>query len=257
MVNGEWLIGWNSVCSSLFDHRTTIIELSSFRHFLRLRSRMSLEHSRRREFTQLVADHILGHEDRYGRLPLCTPNVRPTICGVIVERRDHVRIAGGFGPPSLMRRSVFCKLRSMNGPFFNERGITYFSCPERSCLSFAYCAASYSHASAGPTASPDYVRLMSCPRRRHAGGRPGSSRRRELSGVCPSSVNVLLYQARHSRARCCRPGRRSPCRRQEPCGPRQTACGAVQNRLLSRRSEQNRPPNGPSGRPLPGRISML
>jgi hypothetical protein len=38
---------------------------------------------------------------------LCTPNVKPTISGEIVERRDHVLIAGGFGPPSEMRRSIF------------------------------------------------------------------------------------------------------------------------------------------------------
>src|SRR5947208_16244279 len=41
------------------------------------------------------------------RLPLWTPKVIPTICGVIVERRDQVLMAGGFGPPSLILRRVF------------------------------------------------------------------------------------------------------------------------------------------------------
>jgi hypothetical protein len=57
------------------------------------------------------------------RLPLWTPNVRPTISGDIVERRDHVRIAGGFAPPSRIFLSVRETLKSMYGPFFNERGI--------------------------------------------------------------------------------------------------------------------------------------
>ena len=61
------------------------------------------------------------------RLPLCTPNVIPTISGVIVDRRDQVRIAGGFAPPSLILLSVRERLRSTNGPFFNERGIYLIS----------------------------------------------------------------------------------------------------------------------------------
>src|SRR5436190_1744550 len=60
------------------------------------------------------------------RLPLCTPNVKPTISGDIVERRDQVLIACGFEPLSAIRRSTFCRLKSMNGPFFNERGIIQF-----------------------------------------------------------------------------------------------------------------------------------
>src|SRR3569623_2043948 len=60
------------------------------------------------------------------RLPLCTPNVIPTICGVIVERRDQVRIAGGFGPPLAIRLRALCRLRSIKGPFLSERGIPNF-----------------------------------------------------------------------------------------------------------------------------------
>src|SRR5829696_9138796 len=60
------------------------------------------------------------------RLPLCTPKVSPTISGEIVERRDQVLIAGGFFPPSAIRFNCFATLRSMNGPFFNERGIFQF-----------------------------------------------------------------------------------------------------------------------------------
>jgi hypothetical protein len=47
------------------------------------------------------------------RLPLCTPNVKPTISGDIVERRDHVLIAGGFEPPSRILRNAREILRSM------------------------------------------------------------------------------------------------------------------------------------------------
>jgi len=44
--------------------------------------------------------------------------------GVIVERRDQVLIAGGFFPPSAIRCSVRTMLKSIKGPFFNERGIS-------------------------------------------------------------------------------------------------------------------------------------
>jgi hypothetical protein len=47
--------------------------------------------------------------------------------GEIVERRDHVLIAGGFFPPSAIRCSVLATLKSINGPFFNERGISLIS----------------------------------------------------------------------------------------------------------------------------------
>src|SRR5215210_6539773 len=43
------------------------------------------------------------------RLPLCTPNVSPTKSGVIVERRDHVLIAGGRAPPCRTRSTVFSR----------------------------------------------------------------------------------------------------------------------------------------------------
>src|SRR5206468_3988706 len=118
------------------------------------------------------------------------------------ERRDHVRIAGGFGPPLAIRCSAFCRLRSIKGPFLSERGIslqwtvdsgqltvfllvtrhlslvTFFSCPSRSCCPSACCGVSCNRVSAGPTALPDCGRLTSCPRHHHAGDRPGSSRRR-------------------------------------------------------------------------------
>src|SRR5690606_25701843 len=39
---------------------------------------------------------------------------------------DHVLIAGGFLPPSRILLTAFCTLKSMNGPFFNERGISLY-----------------------------------------------------------------------------------------------------------------------------------
>ena len=53
-------------------------------------ARVAVERARRRELAQLVADHVLGDEHRDELLPLCTANVRPTISGRIVERRDQV-----------------------------------------------------------------------------------------------------------------------------------------------------------------------
>src|SRR5215204_1302146 len=125
-------------------------------------------------------------------MPLCTPNVRPTISGEIVERRDHVLIAGGFLPPSAIRCSVLATLRSIKGPFFNERGIflksqisnfkfeIIFSCdPSRSCSSCVCCDVSCNLVSAVPTGSPGDVRPKSFLHHHRAGDRPGSWQRRE------------------------------------------------------------------------------
>src|SRR5262249_9153866 len=57
------------------------------------------------------------------RLPLCTPNVRPTMSGVIVERRDHVLITGGRAPPERTRSTAFVMPLSINGPFLTERAM--------------------------------------------------------------------------------------------------------------------------------------
>src|SRR5688572_18089144 len=154
------------------------------------------------------------------RLPLWTPKVKPTMSGEIVERRDHVLIAGGFFPPSAIRCSVRTMLKSINGPFFNERGIfqfwildcrfwiggllssaiqnpkskiqnqlTFFVCPSRSYLSCAYFGESCSRVSAVPTGSPGCGRRRYYLHRRREGDRPGSSRRRGPSDACPSSVS--------------------------------------------------------------------
>src|SRR5438874_10297500 len=58
------------------------------------------------------------------RLPLCTPNVNPTMSGVIVDRRDQVRITCGRCEPARMRSTVFRIPLSTQGPFLTERGIT-------------------------------------------------------------------------------------------------------------------------------------
>src|SRR4029077_6402702 len=58
-------------------------------------------------------------------LPLCTPNVRPTISGVIVERRDQVLITCGRCPPARTRSTILRIPLSIQGPFLTERGIAY------------------------------------------------------------------------------------------------------------------------------------
>src|SRR5438128_18754 len=60
------------------------------------------------------------------RLPLCTPNVNPTMSGVIVERRDQVRITCGRCEPARMRSTVFRIPLSTQGPFLTERGMFHF-----------------------------------------------------------------------------------------------------------------------------------
>ena len=54
--------------------------------------------------------------------PLCTAIVCPTISGIIVERRDHVRCT--FFSLRAFKASIFvARCASMNGPFFVERPI--------------------------------------------------------------------------------------------------------------------------------------
>src|SRR2546423_3045355 len=59
------------------------------------------------------------------RLPLWTANVRPTKSGVMVERRDHVLIAGGRLAPPRISSTFFSRCRSMNGSFLTERAIVF------------------------------------------------------------------------------------------------------------------------------------
>src|SRR5207245_5646951 len=63
------------------------------------------------------------------RLPLCTPNVKPTMSGVIVERRDQVRITCGRCPPERTRSTILRIPLSIQGPFLTERGMVYFRLP--------------------------------------------------------------------------------------------------------------------------------
>src|SRR2546423_5465866 len=63
------------------------------------------------------------------RLPLWTAKVRPTKSGVMVERRDQVLIAGGRLPPCRISSTFFSRCRSMNGPFFTERAMSFRFAP--------------------------------------------------------------------------------------------------------------------------------
>src|ERR1700687_2147042 len=55
-------------------------------------------------------------------LPLCTAIVCPTISGIIVERRDHVR-STFFSLRAFMASTFVARCASTNAPFFVERAI--------------------------------------------------------------------------------------------------------------------------------------
>src|ERR1043165_2528866 len=56
--------------------------------------------------------------------PLWTANVRPTIDGMTIERREYVVTTRFAGFDSLAARAIFLgRYASTNGPFFVERGI--------------------------------------------------------------------------------------------------------------------------------------
>ena len=61
--------------------------------------------------------------------PLCTWKVRPTISGVIIERRDQVLMTC-FEPDWTERVTLRWRLGSTKGPFFRDRVMAYF-CPRR------------------------------------------------------------------------------------------------------------------------------
>src|SRR5438128_10761214 len=52
--------------------------------------------------------------------PLCTANVKPSMSGVIVERRDHV-FTTRFSPDSIIARTFFMRWPSTKGPFLIDR----------------------------------------------------------------------------------------------------------------------------------------
>src|SRR5207249_1257748 len=52
--------------------------------------------------------------------PLCTAKVKPTMSGVIVDRRDHV-FTTRFSPDSSIARTFFMRCASTNGPFLTDR----------------------------------------------------------------------------------------------------------------------------------------
>ena len=78
---------------------------------------MTLELPRRRELTELVADHVLRDVDRDELPAVCTASVCPTISGMTVDRRDQVLMTF-FSDPRFIT-SIFSRSEvSTNGPFF-------------------------------------------------------------------------------------------------------------------------------------------
>jgi len=51
---------------------------------------MTIEGPRRREFAELVADHIVGHQHRDELLSVIDAEGQPNELGRIVERRDQI-----------------------------------------------------------------------------------------------------------------------------------------------------------------------
>src|SRR6266404_6994796 len=80
-----------------------------------------------------MPDHIFGDINRNVTFAVWTPNVSPTISGVMVERRDQVRITCGLCEPARIRSTTFRMPLSTQAPFFNERGITHFRLPILDC----------------------------------------------------------------------------------------------------------------------------
>src|SRR4051794_29664097 len=122
--------------------------------------------------------------------PSCTAMVWPTISGKIVDVRDQVRImvlvlALFMSSMRRMRRS------STNGPFLDERDISVHpscrACGLGRCSGQTPCASCGcgSLSSARPTGSEDGCPAAWRPRRRRAGGRPGSWPCRASAGARP------------------------------------------------------------------------
>ena len=82
---------------SIYDSRFTIYDLLPFRHFLRLSARVPLEQPRRREFSKLVSDHVLGHEHR--NVPFAVMNAE--------GQTDHIRRDRRTARPGLDRWRLF------------------------------------------------------------------------------------------------------------------------------------------------------
>src|SRR5215218_5132833 len=94
------------------------------------------------------------------RLPLWTPKVRPTKSGVMVERRDHVLIAGGRDAPERTSSTFFSRCLSMNGPFLTERAII-FSLRSKRVLGFGCWVLGKTQNPAPSTQHPPYFTLRS------------------------------------------------------------------------------------------------
>src|SRR5512138_1859725 len=182
-------------------------------------------------------------------LPLCTAKVCPTNSGLIVERRDQVLIT--FLSPLEFNASTFLsRWSSMNGPFFNERGIFHSLRvisssddlqPDASAISAS--AASCNPWSAYPTASPDDVRLSFALHRHPSGGPPGSWPHR-----APTDGDRASATHRPCRARCSYdpdsiPDRSSHNSWPPPCASRRTASSTLPSRPLSRPPARSIRPN--------------
>ena len=149
----------------------------------------------------------------------------PDISGVIIERRDQVRITC-LAPERDQRVDLPLEAR------LDVRTLLERSAPSTSFLDASRCSCPCAGccASCGPWSDcptgvhgwrpPEVLAFAAA----HAGGRPGSSRRRARSGGCPSQRERPALPMRHgSRARRCRPDRSSRCSRRAPCVSRPSA----------------------------------
>ena len=158
----------------------------------------------------------------------------------------------------------FIRRSSTHGPFFVDRPIwPTASLPAAAAAHdvlvgrLALLAGAVAERRHAPGRDRMAARRSSCPRRRRAGGRPGSSRCRASAAGCPcggcgpalpivtfswSALPIVPIVARQS----------AGTMRISPEGRRSVACGPP-----SRRAGSRRRPSGPSWPPRPGVISTL
>src|SRR6516164_7644235 len=139
-------------------------------------------------------------------LPLCTPMVKPTISGVIVERRDQVRTAC-FWREAPIAAIFFSRWSSTKGPFLTERAMaTYlFSFGQRICRRDGFFWF-YIPWWACPKASSGDCLLIALLRRR-VGDRLDSWQCRASSAEIRASDFCQLCPRKHFLGRHCRPDR--------------------------------------------------
>ena len=102
-----------------------------------------------------------------------------------------------------------------------------------------------------PRATSDDGRRRTCPRRRPAGGRRGSSPHRGRTDACSSSGCGRPCRARSARARGCPPRPRCPCTSRRPGGSRRREAAGSRTRPPSPSAGRWCPPSAPSWRRRP------